>query len=347
MDDAPSITALVELKAAVDRNDAGAAAKLVAARERFLKEHGKDTYVGLFPVAGVFLSRDRFRWAVQDSTLKFDWSEAHRLIYRLDAIADQAQEWWQIEPEEDHQDNPNPDRARDSGRERRARVIRRDRRPHLERVYGLMTAIFAAMQRENGRTGAATDKPSERYLKNLDLLRPEVTRADGLLRIAGQRSAQIRYGRGMFWGLIGLLVLCGALGVAIGLGGVPAWNGVAFLAGGLGAMVSVLQRMTRGNLDLDLHAGERMLAVYGAVRPFMGGIFGMVVFVILEGGLAIDVSTDAPLAFYAAVGFLAGFNERFAQDMFAGSAKRLLAQTSAGEDDPRAERTGTAREVEP
>lgn len=343
MPDAPSVVALVALKGEAARDEVGSKDRLDEALEAFMAEHGKDTYVGLFPIAGVFLSEDNFRWAVNDRSVTFDWSGAHRLIYRLDAIADQAQEWWRTEPE----DGEAPKTARERRRARRASEVRRDRQPHLERVYGLMTAIFAAMNRENERPTA--ERPSERYLKNLELLRPEVRRADDLLRVAGQRSAQIRYGRGMFWGLVGLLFLCGVLGLAIGIGGVPAWNGVAFLSGGLGAGISVLQRMTRGNLDLDLHAGERMLAIYGAVRPFIGGIFGMVVFVILEGGLAIDVSTDKPLAFYAAVGFLAGFNERFAQDMFAGSAKKLLAQATAGDDDAREKTTaggGTTREVD-
>lgn len=51
----------------------------------------------------------------------------------------------------------------------------------------------------------------------------------------------------------------------------------------------------------------------------------MALFVLLEGGLlpAIEVAEDANLPFYAAVGFLAGFNERFAQDMLVGSARPL------------------------
>jgi hypothetical protein len=99
---------------------------------------------------------------------------------------------------------------------------------------------------------------------------------------------------------------------------------VALPAGGIGALMSVLQRMTSGRMRLDVHAGRGMLTFYGAVRPFVGGIFGMAVFVLIAGGLvsAIEV-TGAPLPFYAGVGFLTGFSERLAQDMLAGASTQL------------------------
>jgi hypothetical protein len=40
------------------------------------------------------------------------------------------------------------------------------------------------------------------------------------------------------------------------------------------------------------------------------------------------------LAFYASVGFLAGFNERFAQDMVAGSAQQLNQRLAAAGNAP-------------
>jgi hypothetical protein len=83
--------------------------------------------------------------------------------------------------------------------------------------------------------------------------------------------------------------------------------------------------MTSGKLELDLTAGKRMFIAFGAIRPLVGGIFGIAVFCLLVGGLlpAVTVSTKAPLGFYAAVGFIAGFNERFAQDSLAAAAVRL------------------------
>jgi hypothetical protein len=165
----------------------------------------------------------------------------------------------------------------------------------------------------------------------LEVLRPEVERAETLLRIAAQRTAQVNYGRGMLLGVAGLFVLCALLAGAFYLGDVPAEYGVALPAGALGAIVSVLQRMTSGSLRLDFNAGTTMLTTFGAVRPIVGAIFGMAIFALLKGGVSIEVTTDAPLAFYAAVGFLGGLNERFAQDMLVGSAKELTRQLGPGE----------------
>jgi hypothetical protein len=88
-----------------------------------------------------------------------------------------------------------------------------------------------------------------------------------------------------------------------------------------------------------------MTLAYGMVRPIIGGIFGMTLFVLLEGGLvpAIEITTDSELPFYAAVGFLAGFNERWAQDMLAGSARRLGAGLAEDETPPATPRPLTAK----
>ncbi len=70
-----------------------------------------------------------------------------------------------------------------------------------------------------------------------------------------------------------------------------------------------------------------MLVVFGALRPLIGGVFGLVTFCVLKAGLisALVVPTGAgeQLAFVAVFAFAAGFNERFFQDMLAGASKGL------------------------
>jgi hypothetical protein len=89
-------------------------------------------------------------------------------------------------------------------------------------------------------------------------------------------------------------------------------------AGGLGALVSVMQRLTTGRLRLNYTAEHNSLRLLGAFRPLLGGILGLVVYVFITGDL-LDISgpTESPiktLYFLAAIAFLAGFSERFAQD---------------------------------
>ena len=193
----------------------------------------------------------------------------------------------------------------------------------------LTTQVLSAIEYENARYRTVLQQapdtayaPSEHYVNELAIARGELDRARDLLEIGGQRDAQVTYGLGMTLGVAALVLLCALLGGAFLWLDAPAYYAVAVPAGGLGAVVSVLQRMTSGRLQLDVHAGREMLLAYGAVRPLIGAVFGTVAFVLIAGGLlpSITVSTDAPLAFYAGIGFLAGFNERFAQDMLAGAS---------------------------
>ena len=88
--------------------------------------------------------------------------------------------------------------------------------------------------------------------------------------------------------------------------------------------MSVFQRMTTGTLYLDLRAGRRLLQLFGGIRPLIGAIFGMAVYAVLKGGVLPAVGAPtAPLGVLRRIGFLAGFNERFAQDMLGQSAEEV------------------------
>jgi hypothetical protein len=108
----------------------------------------------------------------------------------------------------------------------------------------------------------------------------------------------------------------------------PAVIGIALPAGALGAVISVLQRLTTGSLELDYRAPAKRLRIFGGARPWIGGVFGMVLYALLQSTF-LGISVNAPaglgrgLAFYGIIGFLAGFNERFAQDVVSGSTTRL------------------------
>ena len=291
---------------------------------------GEETRIGVFGNAamGVYLKPDgTFRWIISRAALRFDISEAHRLIYEIDAMAERAREWWLV-----RSDGRGPTEREEEGKRwaRAATSRRRSRelqlRPHLDRAYMLMTGAQAAVDDENTRAREAiargedvADQGSAIYSGSLAVLRPEVERARQLLEEGGQRLAQVKYGLGMLAGVAIIGLICAIVGLVFWAGDVDAQYGVAAPAGALGALVSVLQRMTSGSLSLDVNTGGKMLTAYGAVRPLIGAILGVVVFALLEGGLlpAIDIGDSSKLAFYAGIGFLAGFNERFAQDMLA------------------------------
>lgn len=90
------------------------------------------------------------------------------------------------------------------------------------------------------------------------------------------------------------------------------------IAGAAGALVSVLTRVTNESLRLDFRVGPRMLFVLGFARPILGSILALALYWATVGEvvpLAPPVADDARYAFFIAIGFIAGFSERYAQDM--------------------------------
>jgi hypothetical protein len=110
------------------------------------------------------------------------------------------------------------------------------------------------------------------------------------------------------------------------------WNGgkAGFLllstgAGTVGALVSVLSRMSSGDerFTVDFEVGRPLLRRLGLYKPFVGAVFGVATYFLLAGGLLPTSTEGDPLYFYGIISFLAGFSERFTGVIF-GNAERLV-----------------------
>lgn len=274
---------------------------------------------------GAYISEDAgLQYVIMANALRFDWLEAQTLVNRVNEVAERANAWWGSIAKRSRRVP-----LRFWRRRKRVDAVAEQERL-LDVCLGVMSSVFAAIDRENPhdwRTAAVERSPT--YRRAMNALTERVASIETNLDDSLQRSAQMFYGRGLAWGILALAALTGAIGAAFDHFGVPAEYGVAFPAGGIGAALSVLQRMGTKNADrrmaLDSNAGQRLLPFYGAIRAIVGGVLGYAVFVFLKGGLfpALKVQTSAPLATFAAFGFLGGLNERWAQDMIAGSAARL------------------------
>jgi hypothetical protein len=101
----------------------------------------------------------------------------------------------------------------------------------------------------------------------------------------------------------------------------PAGIGLlCFSAGGVGALVSVMSRMSTGRVRLDWEFGKDTQRTLGALRPFVGAVFGLMTFLALKSGVVKLMSGDGSSYYYIVFAFIAGFSERFAQDMLLGSS---------------------------
>jgi hypothetical protein len=93
----------------------------------------------------------------------------------------------------------------------------------------------------------------------------------------------------------------------------------ALVAGALGAVVSVIQRINSGRFELEYDVGGPYTFFLGGLRPLIGGVFAMAITFAFTGGLlhlpvaANETAGDRHLALLV-LAFLAGFSERWAQD---------------------------------
>jgi hypothetical protein len=105
------------------------------------------------------------------------------------------------------------------------------------------------------------------------------------------------------------------------------WAGgvAALIAGSVGAVVSVVQRINSGHFELEYDVGRPYAFFLGGLRPLIGGAFAVVIaFAFTSGVLHLPLSsnhTDSQQRLALVVlSFLAGFSERWAQDTLAAVA---------------------------
>jgi hypothetical protein len=174
------------------------------------------------------------------------------------------------------------------------------------------------------RVSQALDQ--ERHLLTaaaLSVVRQRLAEAQtALLRQARTRSTRV-YIIGISAGLVIMLAVAVAVGLTLtGLGsGANSRQlniGIAIGAGTVGAFISVLTRLVNSSLTLDSSASRVELLIAGTSRAFIGGVFGAVIFVFGASGLVSLPTGSAPGVegyLWAAFGFLAGFSERWVQDI--------------------------------
>jgi hypothetical protein len=102
-----------------------------------------------------------------------------------------------------------------------------------------------------------------------------------------------------------------------------------FMVGVAGAIGSTVSIMVRVRDFADLVVPDRTIFILvGFVKPIVGTAFALFVFAVLNGGiLPVTVATDKAPAFFTALGFIAGFSERFATDI-ASQTEQVITSSS-------------------
>ena len=123
----------------------------------------------------------------------------------------------------------------------------------------------------------------------------------------------------MYFGGIATVTLVLAAVAAVWLSISWAAPVAALVAGALGAVVSVMQRINSGKFELEYDVGGRYAFFLGGLRPLIGGTFAMAITFAFDGGLlhipvAAGADTHDRRLALLVLAFLAGFSERWAQD---------------------------------
>ena len=162
--------------------------------------------------------------------------------------------------------------------------------------------------------GCAGTEDVAKAIAALEHERDEIGKVKKYYCEAANGQAQLVY----FGGIATVTLLLGAV-AALWLSITWAAPAAALIAGAVGAVVSVMQRINSGTFELEYDVGGPYAFFLGGLRPLIGAAFGMAITFAFTGGLLHlpvsqgDKTIDQHLA-YVVLAFLAGFSERWAQD---------------------------------
>jgi hypothetical protein len=162
--------------------------------------------------------------------------------------------------------------------------------------------------------------------------RAELRRIEDYYFRSGEKRARMRYMTGMVtFGVV--LVAAAAAVTALALAFFDSFSTsstaihefyAAAAAGGVGAIVSVLMRMSgRGSFAIDHELSRREVMLVGAYRPLIGSVSGIVVYFLVQTPLIPIEQDKLTLPFYVVVAFLAGFSERWTRVVLSGAMRTI------------------------
>ena len=151
--------------------------------------------------------------------------------------------------------------------------------------------------------------------------RAALDKAESYYCTAANGQAQIVY-------FVGMVFTAAVISLVTAICLTAGWAGseyAALIAGGVGAVVSVVQRINAGQFDLEYDVGRPYAFFLGGLRPLIGGAFALVIaFAFKSGVLHLPLSkthtTSEEQFALIVLGFISGFSERFAKDTLAAAA---------------------------
>lgn len=92
-----------------------------------------------------------------------------------------------------------------------------------------------------------------------------------------------------------------------------------FIGGGIGAIVSVMSRISSGNLSLSTEPDKATIILMGIIRPLIGALFGGLILILFNSGFNVFTLTADSIpkvvSNFLILSFIAGFFERFVPEL--------------------------------
>jgi hypothetical protein len=199
----------------------------------------------------------------------------------------------------------------------------------MQWLYAVQSHLLGFIERTHGR---ADEKQLAAVVESQ---KRELIQIEKYYTRAAEKAARIVY----FWGMmVGVVVSALLLLVLAGGLWITGWFEepytrevqtflVAYIAGGVGAVVSVLMRMSSNKFRVDFEVGRTTVRRLGSFRPFIGVVFGIALYFLLQSGIlrtSLPEESNKTFFFFGILAFLAGFNERWTNVLF-GQAERTVA----------------------
>jgi hypothetical protein len=181
----------------------------------------------------------------------------------------------------------------------------------LQRIFNVASHLLGFLDRTEA-------KPADVELRHMtESQTRELKQVRDYYFRAGANAGRIVYFWGMMIGLLSMAVLAPVIwlimrGFDVSTAQLKTFF-ACYAAGAVGAVVSVMQRMSKADsFKLDFEVGRPALRRIGGFRPQIGAVFGVVTYFVLESGM-LNISTDGRERFfyYGTLAFVAGFSERW------------------------------------
>jgi hypothetical protein len=174
----------------------------------------------------------------------------------------------------------------------------------------------------------AEGKPvsSAGYIASMHQLRRELDAVRDTYQRVGRERGQVHYVTAAALGAVAIVGMAGIIAAVLGPANPRIWPGV-LVGGAVGALLSVLERLTRGSLKVQFESGFAAMTLSGISRPVVGALSGLALFVLVKGSIVLPLikattETDQRF-FFAGLAFLAGFSERLLKDVLGNATNSL------------------------